>query len=81
MRGTKLKDLIYMNTILYEKTLLITMVDKEIDQIEAQELKQIYNQYLDERKDIMKSTEMLNHETFGVFFIKTYFSSTKKPNK
>ena len=34
------------------------MVDKKIDEKEAEQLKQIYNHYIDERKEIMKSTQI-----------------------
>ena len=33
------------------------MVDKKIDEKEAQELKKIYNHYLDKRKEIMNNTQ------------------------
>ena len=49
IRYTKLRDWINVITLLYEKTLKQSMVDKKIDQKEAQELKKIYNHYLDKR--------------------------------
>ena len=42
-RYTKLKDWINVMTLLNEKTLKQSMIDKEFDEKEAVELKQIYN--------------------------------------
>ena len=42
-RYTKLRDWVNVFTLLYEKTLKQSMVDKKIDEKEAQELKKIYN--------------------------------------
>ena len=50
LRYTKLRDWINVITILYEKTLNQTMVDKKIDEKKAFELKKIFNHYLDKRK-------------------------------
>ena len=43
LRYTKLRDWINFITILYEKTLNQSMIDKNMDEKEAQELKKIYN--------------------------------------
>ena len=43
IRYTKLRDWINVITLLYEKTLKESMIDKKIDQKEAEQLKQIYN--------------------------------------
>ena len=56
IRNTKLRDLFQVITLLYEKTLKQSMVDKKIDEREALELKQTNNLYLDEREEIMKTT-------------------------
>ena len=56
IRYTKLGDWINVITLLYEKTLKQSMVDKKTDEKEAQELKKIYNHYLDKRKEIMRNT-------------------------
>ena len=53
-RYTKLRDWINMITLLYEKTLKQSMIDKKTDEKEALELKKIYKHYLDKRKKIMK---------------------------
>ena len=64
-RYTKLRDNINMITLLFEKTMMKSMVDKKIDEKEGEELKQIYNHYLDKRKEIMKSTKFSVEEVFG----------------
>ena len=57
IRYTKLRDWINVVTLLYEKTLKQSMVDKKIDENEAEELKKIYNHYIDKRSEIMKNTQ------------------------
>ena len=51
-------DWINVKTLLDEKTLKTSMVDKEIVRKEAEELKKIYNQNLDKRKEFMKKTKI-----------------------
>ena len=41
------------------------MVDEKIDEKEALELKEIYNHYLDKRKEIMDSTKFKEEDIFG----------------
>ena len=41
------------------------MIDKKIDQKEADQLKQIYNHYVDKRKEIMDSTKLKVEDIFG----------------
>ena len=41
------------------------MIDKKIDEKEAQELKKIYNHYVDKRKEIMDSTRFKVEDIFG----------------
>ena len=65
IRYTNLRDHINMITLLYEKTLNKSMIDKKIDPIEAEELKKIYNHYLDKKKEIMKNTRFQVQEVFG----------------
>ena len=50
-------------TILFEKTLKESMIDKKINQKEAEQLKQIYNHYVDKRKEIMNSTKFKVEDT------------------
>ena len=56
IRYTKLKDWIKVITLLYEKTLKESKIDKKIDGKESEELK-IYNHYIDKRSEIMKNTQ------------------------
>ena len=65
LRYTKLRDWINFITILYEKTLNQSMIDKKIDEKEALELKKIYNHYIDKRKEIMDSTKFKVEDIFG----------------
>ena len=51
IRYTKLRDWINIITLLYEKTSKFSMVDKQIDQKEAEELKKIHNHYIDEKRN------------------------------
>ena len=65
LRYTKLKDCITFITILYEKTLNQSIIDKKIDDKEEQKLKKIYNHYLDKRKEIMKSIKFKVEDILG----------------
>ena len=65
LRYTKLRDWINFITILYEKTLNQSMIDKKIDEKEALELKKIYNHYVDKRTEIMDSTKFKVEDFFG----------------
>ena len=65
IRYTKSRDWINVITLLYEKTLKQSMVDKKIDEREAQELKKIYNHYIDKRSEIMKNTSFKVEDIFG----------------
>ena len=49
-------------------------MEKKIDQREAEELKKVYNRYLDKRKDIMKNTQFKVEEIFGDVISKGNFS-------
>ena len=74
IRYTKLRDWINVITLLYEKTLKTSMIDKKIDEKEAQKLKKIYNHYLDKRKEIMKNTQFRVEDVFGDVISKDNFS-------
>ena len=65
LRYTKLRDWIIFITILSEKTLNRSMIDKKIDEKEASEMKKIYNHYLDKRKQIIDSTKFKVEDIFG----------------
>ena len=65
IRYTKLRDWIHVITLLYEKTLKESMSDKKIDQKETEQLKQIYNQYVDKKSEIMKNTRFRVEDVFN----------------
>ena len=65
LRYTKLRDWINFITILYEKTLNQSMIDKKIDEKEALELKKLYYHYIDKRKENMDSTKFKVEDIFG----------------
>ena len=64
IRYTKLRDWINFITLLYEKTLKEPMVDKQIDEKEAEELKKFHNHYLDKRTEIMKNASFKVEDVF-----------------
>ena len=82
LRYTKLRDRIIFFTILYEKTLKETMIDKKIDKKEAQQLKQFYNHYVDKPTEIMNSTKFKVEDNFGDVISKDSTSPEQinKPN-
>ena len=65
IRYTKLRDWINVITLLYEKTLKQSMIDKKIDEKEANQLKQIYNHYVDKKSEIMKNTSFKVEDVFN----------------
>ena len=75
LRYTKLRDWINFITLLYEKILNQSMIDKKIDKKEALGLKKIYNHYLDERKQFMDSTKVKVEDIFGDVISKDSISS------
>ena len=81
IRYTKLRDWINVITLLYGKTLKQSMVDKKIDEKEAQELKKIYNLYLDKKKEIMKNTQFKVEVVFGDVISKRSFSQEQITKK
>ena len=64
IRYTNLRDWINVITLLYEKTLKQSMIDKKIDEKEAEQLKQIYNHYVDKKSEIMKNTQFKVEDIF-----------------
>ena len=74
IRYTKLRDWINVITLLYEETMKKSLIDKEIDEKEAQELKKIYNHYIDKRSEIMKNTSFKVEDVFGDVISKDSFS-------
>ena len=65
IRYTKLRDWINVITLLYEKTLKESMIDKKIYRKEAEQLKQIYNHYVDKKSEIMKNTSFRVEDVFN----------------
>ena len=65
IRYTELRDWINVIALLYEKTLKESMIDKKIDEKEANQLKQIYNHYIDKKSEIMKNTQFEVEDVFG----------------
>ena len=57
IRYTKLRDWINVITLKYEKTLKESMIVKKFDEKESEQLKQIFNPYIDKKSDIMKNTQ------------------------
>ena len=53
------------------------MIDKKIDQKEAEEFKTIYNHYLDKRKEIMKKLSSKMKKFLVILVIKTLFHLNK----
>ena len=74
IRYTKLRDWIIVITLLYEKTLKQSMIDKKIDEKELLELKKIYIHYIDKRSEIMENTQFKVEDVFGDVISKVNFS-------
>ena len=51
------------------------MIDEKIDEKEALELKKIYNQYVDKRKELMDSTKFKVEEIFSDIISKDSIST------
>ena len=64
-RYTILRDWINVVTLLYQKILKQSMVDKKKYEKEALELKKICNHYHDKRKEIMKNTTFRVEDVVG----------------
>ena len=67
IRYTKLQNRNLAITLLCEKTLKQSMIDKNIDEKETLELKKLENSYLDGRKELLKNTQFI-FEVFLLFF-------------
>ena len=74
IRYTKSRDWMNVITLLYEKTLKQSMINKKIDEKEAEQSKQIYNHYVDERTEFMKNTSFRVEDVFGDVLSKDNFS-------
>ena len=65
IRYTKLRDRINVITLLCEKTLKQSTIDKKIDQKESEELRKSFIHYLDKRSEIMKNTQFKFEDIFA----------------
>ena len=74
IRYTKLRDWIKVITLFYEKTLKQSMIEKKFDEKEAEQLKLIFNHYVDKRTEIMKNTSFRVEDVFGDVLSKDSFS-------
>ena len=77
IRYTKIRDWINVMTLLYEKTLKESMIDKKIKEKEAEQLKQIYNHYIDKKSEKMKNTQFKVEDVFGDVISKDTISTEK----
>ena len=77
IRYTKIRDWINVMTLLYEKTLKESMIDKKINEKEAEQLKQIYNHYIDKKSEKMKNTQFKVEDAFGDVISKDTISTEK----
>ena len=75
IRYTKLSDWIIVTTLPYEKTLKDSVIDKKIDEKEAEKLKSIYNHYINKRSEIKKSAQSKVEEVFDNFIPKDIIST------
>ena len=64
IRYTKLRDWINVITLLYEKTLKESMIDKKINAKESEQLKQIYSHYINKKSEIMRNTSFKVEDLF-----------------
>ena len=65
IRYTKLRDWINVITLLYEKTLKKSMIDKKINEKESEQLKQFYNHYIDKKSEILRNTSFKVEDVFS----------------
>ena len=80
IRYTKIRDWINVITLLYEKTLKKSMIDKKIDEREAEELKKIYNHFFGKRSEFMKNTSFKREDVFGDVVSEESFSQEQLTN-
>ena len=65
IRYSKLRDWINIITLVYEKTLKTSLIDKKIDEKKAQELRKFHDHYIDKRSDFTKNTSFKVEDVFG----------------
>ena len=73
-----MRDWLIVITLLYEKTLKTSNIDKKIDEKEARELKKIDNHYIDKTSEIMKNTSFKVEVVFGDVISKDNFSQEQR---
>ena len=64
IRYSKLGDWINVITLVYEKKMKESMIDKKISEKESAQLKQIYNHYIDKKTELMKNTQFKVEDVF-----------------
>ena len=65
IRYVKLRGWINVITLLYEKTLEQSMVDKKIDEKKSEEIKKIFYHFIGKREELMDSTKFKVEDIFG----------------
>ena len=80
IRYTQVRGWINVIFLLYGKTLKESMIDQKIDQKKAEQLKQIYNHYIDKRKEIMDSTKFKVEDIFSDIISKDSISPEQTTN-
>ena len=80
IRFTKLQDWINVITLLYEKTLKKSTIDKKYNEKASEQLKQIYNHYIDKKTEKMKNTQFRVEDIFTDVISKDTIS-TEQINK
>ena len=65
IRYTNLRNWINVYTLLHEKTLKQSLIDKKLDEKKTEELEKIYCHYLDKRSEIMKNIQSKVEDVIG----------------
>ena len=74
IRYTKVRDWVNLITLLYEKSLIKSMIVKKFVDKKALEFKKFYTHHLDEREEIMKNTQFKLAHIFVDIISKENFS-------
>ena len=74
IRYIKLKDWINVTTLLYEKVLKESMIDKRIDEKEVEKLRSNYNLFINNQDEIKRSAQFRVEEDFRNIIPKCTFS-------
>ena len=65
IRYTKLRDCNNVTSLLFEKTMKESMIDKKVDGKQGEKLRLIFNHYINKQDEIKKSTQFKVEEVFG----------------